>query len=127
MDYFHTHCPALEGLKDGGNEAEWIVDLTTQADRQGRTGDFAASYAKSELKTAAEKEIEQQLAGHSDLGARQKWRCWLLLDPVWVALKAVRGAIFNAACSSLTGNPSPRCCHPAGTTSQMMRPALTWR
>ena len=26
----------LEALKQGNNEAEWIVDLTTQADRQGR-------------------------------------------------------------------------------------------
>ena len=26
----------LEALKTGNNEAEWIVDLTTQADRQGR-------------------------------------------------------------------------------------------
>ena len=26
----------LEPLKEGNNEAEWIVDLTTQADRQGR-------------------------------------------------------------------------------------------
>jgi hypothetical protein len=69
VDYFHTQCPALEGLKDGGNAAEWIVDLTTQADRQGRAGDFAAAFAKSEFKAAADREIEQQLAAHSDLGA----------------------------------------------------------
>ncbi len=25
-----------EPLKEGSNEAEWIVDVTTQADRQGR-------------------------------------------------------------------------------------------
>jgi hypothetical protein len=76
VDYFHTQCPALEGLKDGGNEAEWIVDLTTQADRQGRAGDFAATYANSEFKAAADKQIEQQLAAHSDLGA-PPWRCCL--------------------------------------------------
>ena len=68
MDYFHTQCPALGGLKEGGNEAEWIVDLTTQADRQGRAGDFAATYAKSQYKVAADAEIEKQLAAHSDLG-----------------------------------------------------------
>ena len=94
MDYFHTQCPSLEGLKDGGNEAEWIVDLTTQADRQGRAGDFAAAYAKSEFKTAADREIEQQLAAHSDLGAWQNRCCRLqlrlrLLEPAWVALLAV--------------------------------------
>ncbi len=26
----------LEALEEGNNEAEWLVDLTTQADRQGR-------------------------------------------------------------------------------------------
>ncbi len=33
IDYFHNQCPSLEGLKEGENEAEWIVDLTTQASR----------------------------------------------------------------------------------------------
>ena len=28
----------LEALEEGNNEAEWLVDLTTQADRQGRCG-----------------------------------------------------------------------------------------
>lgn len=30
LDYFHTQCPCLAGLKEGENEAEWLVDLTTQ-------------------------------------------------------------------------------------------------
>jgi hypothetical protein len=30
VDYFHNQSPSVEGLKDGENEAEWIVDLTTQ-------------------------------------------------------------------------------------------------
>ena len=30
LDYFHTRCPSLPGLKEGENEAEWLVDLTTQ-------------------------------------------------------------------------------------------------
>jgi len=29
-----------EPLKEGSNEAEWIVDVTTQADRQGRQASF---------------------------------------------------------------------------------------
>lgn len=33
IDYFHNQCPSLDGLKEGENEAEWIVDLTTQASR----------------------------------------------------------------------------------------------
>jgi len=40
-----------------------------QADRQGRAADFAAAYAKSELKVAADEEIERQMATASDLGA----------------------------------------------------------
>ena len=29
--YFHNQCPSnIEGLRDGENESEWIVDLTTQ-------------------------------------------------------------------------------------------------
>lgn len=35
----------LEPLKEGNNEAEWIVDLTTQADRQGRWGNAALENA----------------------------------------------------------------------------------
>ena len=30
----------LEALEEGNNEAEWLVDLTTQADRQGRCSIF---------------------------------------------------------------------------------------
>jgi hypothetical protein len=33
VDYFHNQCPSVEGLKEGENEAEWIVDLTTQVGR----------------------------------------------------------------------------------------------
>ncbi len=44
-----------------------------QADRQGRAGDFAAAYAKSELKAAADAEIERQLALASDLGEPASW------------------------------------------------------
>ena len=31
-----TGIDEAEPLKEGSNEAEWIVDVTTQADRQGR-------------------------------------------------------------------------------------------
>ena len=35
LNYFHTQCPGVAGLQEGENEAEWLVDLTTQA-REGR-------------------------------------------------------------------------------------------
>ena len=31
LEYFHANSPDIKGLAEGENEAEWIVDLTTQA------------------------------------------------------------------------------------------------
>ena len=31
--YFQDHNPGAEPMSEGSNEAEWIVDLTTHADR----------------------------------------------------------------------------------------------
>lgn len=39
-----------DGSIVGLNPAEWLVDLFTQADRDGRGGDFADAYDASELK-----------------------------------------------------------------------------
>jgi hypothetical protein len=39
-----------EGSVVGMNPAEWLVDLFTQADREGRGGDFADAYDASPLK-----------------------------------------------------------------------------
>ena len=33
LDYFHESNPDAEKMQAGSNEAEWIVDLTTHADR----------------------------------------------------------------------------------------------
>ncbi|KAL4421764.1 hypothetical protein ABPG77_009747 [Micractinium sp. CCAP 211/92] len=92
IDYFHNQCPSLDGLKEGENEAEWIVDLTTQADRQGRAGDFAAAYAKSELKAAADAEIERQLALASDLDEATRADLAVTREtvtPFWWALRTL--------------------------------------
>ncbi|KAL4431462.1 hypothetical protein ABPG75_006718 [Micractinium tetrahymenae] len=92
IEYFRDQCPHLEGLKDGENEAEWIVDLTTQADRQGRAADFGAAYAKSELKTAAEAEIERQLAMASDLDEATRADLAVkreTVTPFWWALRTL--------------------------------------
>lgn len=72
VQYFQTQSPALPGLRENEAAAEWIVNLTTQADRQGRAADFAAIYAKSELKAEADQETAAQLAQASTLGG------WLL-------------------------------------------------
>jgi hypothetical protein len=75
VEFFHQSCPALPGLKEGENEAEWIVDLTVQADRQGRSGDFAAAYESSEFKSAADSDIARLLAKAEDLGGLRVVRC----------------------------------------------------
>ena len=33
LEYFKANNPGAEPLQEGSNEAEWIVDLTTHADR----------------------------------------------------------------------------------------------
>lgn len=59
LDYFHTVAPSsnVSGLKEGENEAEWIVDVTTLADRQNRQDTFIKAFSKSEHKSIADKEI----------------------------------------------------------------------
>lgn len=67
LNYFHTACPSVTNLREGENEAEWIVDLTTQADRQGKAEEFGAAFESSDLKRQGDEEIEHQLHLASDL------------------------------------------------------------
>lgn len=36
LDYFQDNNPGAEKMEEGSNEAEWIVDLTTHADRDNK-------------------------------------------------------------------------------------------
>lgn len=58
-------------LSDGSvvslNPAEWLVDLFTQADRDGRGGDFADAYDASQLKQANLVETSKLASNHTDL------------------------------------------------------------
>ena len=67
LDFFHNACPHVDGLIAGGNEAEWLTDVTVQADRQGFAADFGAAFAASELCASAAAEIESELSKGSDL------------------------------------------------------------
>lgn len=92
VEFFHQSCPALPGLKEGENEAEWIVDLTVQADRQGRSGDFAAAYESSEFKSAADSDIARLLAKAEDLDDATKADLAVrreTVTPFWWALKTL--------------------------------------
>lgn len=50
------------GRREGyGNKAEWIVDLTTKADREGKHSNYANRYEQSELRRVNLKELDLQL------------------------------------------------------------------
>lgn len=56
-----------DGSVVGLNPAEWLVDLFTQADREGRGGDFADVYDASSLKQMNVQQALQLAADHADL------------------------------------------------------------
>lgn len=90
LNYFHTSCPVVDNLREGENEAEWIVDLTTQADRQNRGDEFVNLFAKSELKAQGDKEIDRMLSVSSTLDEQTKKELAVkreTVTPTWWALK----------------------------------------
>ena len=60
-------------------QAEWIVDLTTRADRDGKHAEYADRYDVSELRRANLKELDLQL----DRGYRVGSPCGGALDLDW--------------------------------------------
>lgn len=93
LEYFHSVSPTdITGLREGENEAEWIVDITTLADRQGRQDDFVRAFAKSEIKLQGDKEIDQMLQKASTLDEQTKKDLAVKRDtvtPTWWALKTL--------------------------------------
>ena len=64
-------CPALPHVsvllqvrqaRETESTAEWIVDITTLADRQGRAMEFADSYSQSQLRQQNEQQLNKCLA-----------------------------------------------------------------
>ena len=72
IDYFHASVPNVASFNEGENEAEWIVDLTTQADRLGKAGEFAATFAKSQPKLDGDELIDRELKLASQLDENSK-------------------------------------------------------
>ncbi|WPT13876.1 ABC transporter G family member 34 [Picochlorum sp. SENEW3] len=93
LEYFHSVSPTdITGLREGENEAEWIVDITTLADRQGRQDDFVRAFAKSEIKLQGDKEIDHMLQKTSTLDEQTKKDLAVKRDtvtPTWWALKTL--------------------------------------
>lgn len=59
VEYFVQNTPVVKGLMEDENEAEWIVDLTVQADRQNRAGEFAEAWRNSQQKIKADADLDQ--------------------------------------------------------------------
>lgn len=53
-------------------QAEWIVDLTTRADREGKHADYANRYDRSDLKVANLKELNMQIDRGYRVSARRQ-------------------------------------------------------
>ncbi|CAL8464409.1 g3944 [Coccomyxa elongata] len=65
VQYFEATNPGVPCFGQPGvadNQAEWIVDLTTKAERAGHADDFAARYAASELRVANDAMLESDMA-----------------------------------------------------------------
>ncbi|GAB4821435.1 hypothetical protein N2152v2_008481 [Parachlorella kessleri] len=91
-DYFHTQCPTVPGIREGDNLAEWIVDLTTQADWKGEAEEFAAAFAGSDLKRIADAEITEQLQQSSMLSQQDQKDLAVRRDtvtPFWWGIKTM--------------------------------------
>lgn len=92
LDYFHSAVPNLAAYNQSENEAEWIVDLTTQADRQGKASEFASMFDKSQQKLDGDALIEKQLALSSDLDETARKELMVkreTVTPFWWALKTL--------------------------------------
>lgn len=70
--------------------AEWIVDITTWADRQGRATEFADAYSQSQLKQQNDQQLQKFLANEdsqvSDEAMKQLKTKKATVTPSWWAL-----------------------------------------
>uniref|UniRef100_A0A7S0ULM3 ABC transporter domain-containing protein n=1 Tax=Polytomella parva TaxID=51329 RepID=A0A7S0ULM3_9CHLO len=85
-------CPNVKEYLPGYNDAEYLVDLVTEADRIGRAQDLADHYAKSEIKAITDADIDEFL--HEDVPIPEHIRQELqtkssTVTPWWFALKTM--------------------------------------
>lgn len=89
LNYFHSVAATVDDLREDQNEAEWIVDITTLADRQNKTDDFIQAFAKSDLKVQGDKAIETMLHLSSTIDEQSKKELAVkreTVTPSWWAL-----------------------------------------
>jgi ABC-type multidrug transport system ATPase subunit len=83
---------AQAGLARGESQAEWIVDLTTRADREGHGGDYAAAFTASPLAAQAVDEAAALVAGAGKLDADSRKALAVRRDtstPAWWQVKTM--------------------------------------
>lgn len=61
LSYFHNSCPNIKEMTTGYNEAEWLVDLITEADRKGKGNLIADHWANSDLKKKHDDELDRYM------------------------------------------------------------------
>ena len=68
IGFARSVCPDVKEYVEGYNDAEYLVDLVTEADHMGKGGDMAAFYAASQLK-----QVRMSASGGRELGRRESW------------------------------------------------------
>lgn len=79
MEYFVKCTPVIKGLMDDENEAEWIVDVTVQADRQGRAMEYAEAWQASAQKKETDELLEALISSSDETLGR--WLRLFWMDP----------------------------------------------
>lgn len=58
LTFFQESCPHIKAYEKGYNDAEYLVDLITEADRFGKGHEFADAYANSQIAATTRAEVE---------------------------------------------------------------------
>lgn len=76
VSYVNNHLPEVVGKKAIGgsihNEAEWLVDIMTDADKQGKAGELATAYRQSQLKVENDEVLRKYTTKKHELSAQQQ-------------------------------------------------------
>lgn len=90
VTYVEHHLPAIVGKEATGghihNEAEWLVDIMTDADKQGKAEELAAAYQKSQIKAENDAVLRKYTTEKHELSAQQQKELATTRDtvtPVW--------------------------------------------
>ncbi len=93
LSYITSHLPnVLSRPNPGNNDAEYLVDLVTEADRQGRAAELADIYDASALREANVKLLGSYTRQKQELSAQQVAELGVrrgTVTPAWWGLKTL--------------------------------------